>query len=571
MIAVLIGVAGIYLARGILAPVALAAFLAFVLSPLVEGLERRRVNKAAAVILVVMLTLSLIGGVGWVLSRQLADLTDDIPKVRENLRWRMAQLHQATEPPTIRQLQGAVEDVIDEVSRAAKTTKPAPPPVPVIVRPERPAVLLGLPSLLQALATAGFVGLLTVFMLIERRELRNRLIRLSGTDRLPMATRALDEVSGRISGYLLSQAAVNAALGLLVGIGLWLIGIPYPLVWGVLTALLRFVPFFGIWIAVVGPLALSLNYAGWTRPLLTAALFLGLELLLVAAVEPRLYSWNAGVSRVALLVVVGVVGWLWGPLGLILATPVAVCLVVVGRYVPGMGRLADLLSDRPVLEPWLMYYQRVLAGDASEAMSLVNKHADPKDGARAFDAVVLAALGAACRDRVRGILTASDEETLARTTLGLVPPDGEGAAGNTPNGTLPVIAVAYAPGSRLGEVALRLLAATARRDGVAVQIVPADAPSSEVEAALRERELSTVCIVGMPDTGAHRIRLACKRLRGFDPNAKIVVGSWGQAEPLSAEAERSLSMGADAVTTTLRVCLDQLRSFTPPAARAQTA
>ena len=221
----------------------------------------------------------------------------------------------------------------------------------------------------------GLVIALVIFMLLEREALRNRLIRLFGHRRLVMTTRALDEAGSRVSRYLLVQSLVNVVFGTCVGIGLYLIGVPYPLLWGALAGALRYIPYVGPTVAAVAPLLLALALEGWAKPVLVLALFLSLELFTNLVLETVVYAGVAGISQVALLVALAFWAWLWGPLGILLATPLTVCLAVMGKYVPGLEFVSTLISDEPVLSPDVSYYQRLLAGDQAEAIEIAERHA----------------------------------------------------------------------------------------------------------------------------------------------------------------------------------------------------
>ena len=277
---------------------------------------------------------------------------------------------------SVENLQKTVEGIQAEIDKGeGRGTTPRP----LIVRPEQVSGIWGFPAmvtpLLGPLATAGLIIALVVFMLLEREDLRNRMIRLFGHGRLVVTTRAFDEAGQRVSRYLLVQSLVNVVYGVGVGAGLSLIGVPYALLWGALGAALRFIPYVGPAAAAIAPVLVALAaLEGWVRPLIVVGLFVVLELFTNLVLETALYAGAAGVSQVALLVAVAFWSWLWGPLGLLMATPLTVCLTVIGKYVPGLEFVSTLISDEPVLAADVSYYQRLLAGDKAEAIDIIERH-----------------------------------------------------------------------------------------------------------------------------------------------------------------------------------------------------
>ena len=263
---------------------------------------------------------------------------------------------------------------------------------------------LGTP-VLAPLGRAGMVLIFTVFMLLKREDLRNRLLRLAGLGQLNLMTQALDDASGRVSRYLLMQFLVNAGFGMLFGFGLYCIGVPNPALWGVVAGILRYVPYVGTMIAATLPLALSLAvFDGWLRPLLVFLLVAGLELIVANFVEPWLYGTRVGISSLALLVTAVFWTVLWGPAGLILSTPLTVCVVVLGRYFPQLSFLHTLLGDEPVLAAEAQIYQRLLAMDQLEAQAVVDKFLKGRPLVELYDLVLIPALSMAEQDRHKGAL-----------------------------------------------------------------------------------------------------------------------------------------------------------------------
>ena len=358
-------VAALYWLQGVLIPLALAVLLTFLLSPVVGTLQRRGLGRVPAVLVTVLLALSVLGGIGWTLTRQLVTLADELPRYSLNIHHRIADLRGASKVGSVEKVQKTVEDVVGadpedgqagrDASEAGCRRSGAPdPPRPPANPPASPG-------------ERGVVTVLAIFMLLERRELRDRVILLIGYRRVTATTRALDEAGARISRYLLMQSTINGSFGVAVGLGLFLIGVPYAVIWGSLAAALRFIPYVGASSAALLSIALSLAvFPGWLQPALVVGLFLVLQLVTNMVIEPWLYGQSAGVSQVALLVAVTFWTWLWGPVGLLMATPLTVCLIVLGKHLPALGFIVVLMGDRPVIEAKSRYYQRLLARDQDE-------------------------------------------------------------------------------------------------------------------------------------------------------------------------------------------------------------
>jgi predicted PurR-regulated permease PerM len=345
-------IACLYWAKVVLIPIALAVLLTFLLNPVVSALHSRGLPRAPAVLVVVVLVFSVVGGIAWTVTRQLGILAYELPRYQENLKNKISDLRELGKNGVIKRVLTTINEITDELQRdplppsepqdgaklKAAPNEETEKPVAVVV--QTPSVLWQLPSVLESLATAGLVIVLVIFMLIRYADLRARILYLAGYHRLTIATKALDEAGHRISRYLLMQSIINGSFGMAAGLGLFLIGVPYAILWGLLAAILRFIPYVGPTIAAVLPSALSLAaFPGWGPPLLVIGLILLLELASNMIMEPLLYGQSAGVSEVALLVAVAFWTWLWGAVGLILATPMTVCIGVLGKYIPQADRI----------------------------------------------------------------------------------------------------------------------------------------------------------------------------------------------------------------------------------------
>ena len=344
-------IASLYWAQAVLIPVALAILLTFLLSPVAGLLERIALGRLPSVILVVVLAFSLLGGIGWIVTLQFGSVANELPTYRKNIRQKIADIREASKGGALEKVQETAEDVKEEFQKTDEPARIKEKPRQVVVNAEESSTFWPIPlavgPMVERFASVGLVIVLVIFMLIQREDLRNRLIRLAGYGRLTVTTRALEEAGQRISRYLLMQTIINSSFGLAVGLALYLIGLPYAILWGFLAALLRFIPYAGPFAAAVVPSALSLAvFQGWLWPIVVVGLFLTLELLNNMVLEPLLYGDSAGVSGVGLLVAIAFWTWLWGPVGLVLATPLTVCVVVFGKYVPRMDFIGVLMSDQ---------------------------------------------------------------------------------------------------------------------------------------------------------------------------------------------------------------------------------
>ena len=549
---ILMTVGALYLGRTFLMPVAVAGLLTFVLSPIVRFFERW-LPRAMAVMLVVVLTFAVLGVVGWALASQAAGLGRDIPNYRDNLKGKIADVRGASQGSVIEKVQSATKEVVEELRKGDQPAKPAEKPVPVVVK-SPPAPIWQLPAVLEALGNVGLVLVLVIFMLLERLQLRDRLIRVVGFGRMATTTKAMDEAAQRITHYLTMQTIINGTFGLGVVLGSLLIGLPYAFLWGSLAAVLRFIPYVGPWAAAfLVSLAGLAVFDGWLQPLLIVGMFVTLELFTNLVLETYLYSQSAGVSQVALLLAVAFWTWVWGAIGLALATPLTVCLVVLAKYVPDLEVVTVLLSDEPVLGSDRRYYQRLVAQDESEATELAQEYARTHSVADLFDDVFVPALNHARHDHRRGRITEEDAIFVERATCRLVetldptrpaeePPEEPPARPATSVLGLP--AQSEADGAALLMLKRRL--DSARFD---VKIASPDLLASEV-ILLVEGEEPRVVVIGALAAGGHaeHLRYLCKRLRTRFPELPITIGWWG-GEPDVGEA--ILAAGADRVAVSV--------------------
>jgi predicted PurR-regulated permease PerM/methylmalonyl-CoA mutase cobalamin-binding subunit len=567
----------IYWGQAVLIPVAMAVLITFLLTPPVLLLQRWHVPRVLSVIVVVLLALAVVGGVGTVLAIQVMSLGEELPRYRDNISEKIADIRLLGRGTGLRRAQETVTRAATEAERQVERQVPADPkppaqkPTPVIVQQDRSTHMANVPSSLspwlEPLSRAGLVVLLVPFMLLAREELRNRLLRLIGFRRLAVTTRAMDEAGARVTRYLLTQSAVNATFGTLVALGLFLIGVPYAVLFGFLAGALRFVPYVGIWFGAGLPVAISMAvFPGWTKALLVIGLFAVLELFTSGVLEVLLYARSAGVSEVGLLVAIAFWTWAWGPIGLLLATPLTVCLVVIAKYVPELEFFWVLMGDEPVVSTEIAVYQRLLAQDEDEASALVERYVAEHPGEAVFDDVLLPSLCLAAHDHARGRIGVEEYAFVVRAVREIaqdVLPERE------PSSALTVSRVLGVPArSEADETALAMLGHLLAESRIEMDTLPADALPAEIVDDARERRFGVVVVGALPPGGLAQARHLVKRLRAALPEMKIVVGRWGVREDVEATREALTAAGADAVGTSLLETRDLVARFVRTTATA---
>jgi predicted PurR-regulated permease PerM/CheY-like chemotaxis protein len=558
--------ASLYFAQKVLIPLALAILLAFILAPLVDLLQRKSSWRIPSVLLVVVLALLLMSGVGLGLVLQMKRLAGDLPLYKDNIAHKIAGLRDVGQGRMLQDLQGMFKEITEAAPKGRRGPEGIAPEPPV-VRLESSSVPIYEQAAGQAvefLASAGLVVVLVTFMLIRKEDLRNRLVRLVAHGRLIITTRAFEEGARRLSRFLFMQFTINAGFGLVLGISLWAIGLPYPLLWGILAASLRFVPYVGSLITTVLILVFSAAvFPAWTQSLVILGLLLLLEVSTANVVEPLLFGHSTGVSPIALLAAAAFWTWLWGPIGLVLSTPLTACLVVLGRYVPHLEFLGVLLGDEPALDPEVNYYQRLLARDQDEASELVEEFLQAQGKEKVYDSILSPALVLAKRDRESGALAPDDEQFIIQGTRDIVEdlvsvheeesPGTDGSAAPEPStSTRPkVVVFGCAARDDADEVDLHMFRQLLEPTGCQVDILSAKTLTAEVVARVRDERPAVVCIAALPPGGLAQTRYLCKRLRAQFRDLKIIVGRWGATENIERTRERLKSVGANDVCTTL--------------------
>ena len=554
----------LYWAQAVLVPFAVAILLTFVLTPPVTWLQRW-VGRVPAVLAVVTLVFAVLGLAGWGLARQMDHLADDLPRYRANILAKIADVRGAGKGGSVEKLQETIEDIKTDLGRseAPKGTVSRP----VVVTSEQVTGFSGfawLAPIVGQLGTAAFVLAMVIFMLLERRDLRDRLIGLVGHGQLAITTKAFDEAGTRVSRQLLMQSLVNLVYGIAVGIGLYFLGVPYPLVWAALGAALRFIPYIGPVLGAGAPILVSLAaLQGWAGPLWVVGLFVVLELFTNLVLETVLYAGAAGVSQVALLASVAFWTWLWGPLGLLMATPLTVCLVVLGKHVPGLEFVGTLMADTPALAPEHGYYQRLLARDQAEAADLIERHIKTEPHRSVYDALLLPALNYAERDRLEQRLSLEEETAVIDATRELLsdaaesirrlnpePPEAPDHP-PLPGPREPLRVLGYATNGVADELALAMLAHVLDDLPIAVEIARTRMQASELVSLVRERGFSVVCIADLPPSPPSKTRYLVKRLRAALPEVRILVGRWAPSALADESTQVLRDTGANLVASTL--------------------
>jgi predicted PurR-regulated permease PerM len=593
-------VSALYFAREVFVPLALALLLSFALGPLVMSLRRWRIGRVPSVVAAVICASLILFGIGALIASQLAILAGNLPEYRYNMMEKIHSLRGATSGGG---MLGPISDMLKDLSneiakptelpskaeapskslvRPGPSTVPASQeqqPVPVEIRPpsETPLEVIRTIAgpLLAPVATTGIVIVFVVFFLLQREDLRDRFIWLAGARDLNRTTRALDDAARRLSRYLLTQSAVNASFGVLIGIGLWLIGVPNPLLWGLLSMLLRFVPYIGSVIAVAFPAAVTFAVdPGWSMLFWTIGLYAVVESIIGQVVEPFLYGRTTGLSPVAVVVAAAFWTWLWGPIGLLLSTPLTLCLVVLGRHVERLEFLNIALGDKPALSPDESFYRRMLAGDSDEAARQAEEFLKKEALSVYYDQIAVRGLALAQLDVNRGALDherrvqlkesvdgviadLSDHDDIAQPITDMDPLIEVGEATAQPQ-------VPSAPGWKEGEVVLciagrgsldevvaAMLAQLLQKQGIGARTVPSRDVSAVNIARFDVAGTQMACLSYLEAGGLTNARYLVRRLRRRLPNVKILLGLWTLSDEQANSRDALRETGADIIVTSL--------------------
>ena len=611
--AIALVVAGLYFAREVLMPLALAILLSFLLTPVVTRLERIGLNRIGSVLVVVLVGFAILGAIGWVVAGQMIDLARDLPSYQDNIRDKIVQLRGSG--GAFSDAKKVVEELGKDLAQEAPATNPATQSAAAAANPSGPDLtdttndlekqrernLAGQPTTnpiqvevvdrrntlqvyaevlgpyLAPVGTAGIVVVFVIFMLIAREDLRDRFIRLVSRGNMNITTQALDEASTRISRYLLMQLIVNVTYGIPIAIGLWLIGIPNAFLWGLMATILRFIPYIGPWIAAGMPILLSLAVSQtWMTPLYTILLFVVIELISNNVVEPWLYGTSTGMSAIAVIVSAVFWTWLWGVPGLLLSTPMTVCLAVIGKYVPQLHFLNILLGDEPVLEPHVRVYQRLLAMDQEEASDLVEEYLKERPLIQVYDEVLIPALGMAEQDRHAGRVDAERQAFVRRAMKEIVedlgerhgtvdarvddaPDEARASSEQAEAEATEKICVLCLPARDVAdEIVAMMVAQVLEMGNCQAKYVAVESLASEMVEAASRHQARIACISALPPSAATHARYLCKRLRVQIPDISLVVGLWGAKGDLTKTREKLRCKETDQVVRSLAEVVEQI-------------
>jgi predicted PurR-regulated permease PerM/methylmalonyl-CoA mutase cobalamin-binding subunit len=562
--------AALYWARAIFIPLALAIFFTFILSPVVHVLQRRGLGRALSVGLVMTATVLTVGAVGLVVGRQVAQLTQTLPDNAEKIKQKVATIKDWVSANQGSRLADLVSEIYDTF--AESPTGPQlpgdPSKPPTVVVESSPSWIVRAQGFVspaaEMLVQAAFTFILVVYMLLRREDLRNRVIRLVGQGRVTTTTKAVDEVSRRISRYLLAQFLLNTSFGLVITGVLLLMRIPYAPLWGFIAFLMRYVPYIGTWIGVIPPALFTFATSeGWGLTVGVLVLFLGLEALCNNIFEPLLYGSRLGLSEVAQLVATAFWAMLWGPIGMILAWPLTTCLLVIGKYVPQGQFLSVLLGDEPVLPPRVTFYQRLTARDQDEAAAIAEKELSTRPAEQVFDDLLVPALSVARQDAADGRLSDDDLGYVTGAVREVAEEVSEFKAADAPAGDeggrarILIVPAKDAVDHAGTELLTRLLDPSLWE----VDVAPPNTLTAELIERIADTSPAGVVIASLPPGGMTHTRYLCKRIRHRFPELKIVVGRWtgASADPTAGEPIRAA--GADEVTTSLEATTNLLSGW----------
>jgi predicted PurR-regulated permease PerM len=579
-------VALVYFGRPLLVPLALSILLAFALAPVVEFLRRIRIGRIVGVILTVTMAVLLISGIAAFIGTQLAWLTVGLPQYQHNIIDKIQSVEgSATNNGLVQSALGMFNNLSEQIAHApplgkkpddlqSKTTAQTDDPAqPVVIQQPPPGPLELLENVagpvLEPLANLTIIIIFVIFILLQKEDLRDRFIMLAGARDLQRTTLAIDDGAERLSRYLLLQTAVNTIFGLMVGLGLWAVGVPNPALWGLIAAMFRYVPYIGVPIAALLPLALALAVdPGWTMMFWTLGIFIVLESITGQAVEPWLYGRNMGLSALAVVVAAGFWTFVWGPVGLLLSTPLTMCLVVLGRHVDQLRFLDVMLGDAPPMAPEESFYLRMLAGNPDEAAEQAEVYIAEHGLPVYFDDVAIRGLAQAQLDVNRGALTEEGRKRIAATVEGFIdnltqhedPQARE--AGVAPENVppdwrhKPVLCVAGR--SVLDHAAASLLVHLLERQGIGARLATFDEVSPNTIQDLVCDGVRVVCVSYLEPGNPKNARYLARRLRKRLPGLPLIAGFWSVIEDDTQYLDSFEATECDFLANNLRQAVEQV-------------
>jgi predicted PurR-regulated permease PerM len=565
-------IAALYFGQEVLIPITLAVMLSFVLSPVVNLLQRLRLWRAPAVILTVLAALGILGLFGTLIGSQAASLTANAPQYAQTIQAkvegvqgfalsRMASITKELGGRHAAAQQGAAPPLASGAAQLAVGQR-RPVPVQVVQESTSPFTIARtvVEPILGPLETTIIVLIVAIFVLMQKEDLRDRFIRVFGSSDLHRTTRALDDAGQRLSKYFLSQLAVNTCFGLVIGLGLWLIGVPSPAMWGVMAGLLRFVPYIGSFLAAVAPAALAAAVdPGWGMAIEVVVLFVVVEPITGYVVEPLLYGHSTGLSPVSVIVSAIFWTWLWGPIGLIMSTPLTLCLVVIGRHVKSLEFFDVLLGDRPALTPVESFYQRILADNPDEALAQAEALLADRSLTDYYDGVVLEGLKLAVEDQARGTIDRAGAGRMTRSMLSVIgdlKPDKITA--DQPAVYVGLVACVAGHGA-FDEAVTSMVVQLLQQRGIEARTIQHGDVGRETIGGLDLTGVTTIMVSYLELNGSPaQLRYLVRRLRAKAPQSRIVVGLWPQGEAALTDAGIQRELGADSYVGSLSAALDAI-------------
>lgn len=556
-------VAALWAAQDVVFPVVLAALLTFILSGPVSWLERR-IGRVPAVLGAVGLGFAALAIALWVMTWQLDRLVNNLPRYRQTLVTKLADLKDSGRGSAVDELQKTIEDVKEGLSGTSGDDRRRRSTVVLAERIESgEAAFPWLGSAVGIVTQIAVIVTLVIFMLLERRDLRDRIIGVIGRGHVALTTKALDEAGSRVSRHLLMQSVVNGLYGVAAAVGLWYLGVPHAFVWAVLGAVLRFIPYLGPILGAGAPIVISIAAMdGWSVTLQVVALYVVLELFTNLVLETVLYAGAAGVSQVGLLLSVTFWTWLWGPAGLLVATPLTVVLVVMGKHVRGLEVIATLMADTTPLPPAQGCYQRLLARDTAEAADIVERHVTHEPPRSVYDALLLPVLAFVEADRLDNRVTSDEhgqvlaalQELVADAAEQVKKVEAEALGPAAPPDAAPAVpplrVLGWAANGPSDELALAMLARLV--DDLPVEIrIGSKLMATEIIDAVRDDGLAAVCLVDLPPRSPSRSRYVLRKLRAHAPQLRIIAARWAPPEFADVSSQPLIEAGASEVSPSL--------------------
>ena len=569
-------VAAMSLASEVLKPLALSVLLAFALTPVAKFLERWGLPRVAAVVMTLVLTLAMICAIGFVVGEQMTSLASQLPKFRDTIQKKLDVVLNPKQESVLQRTQRVANDVAQTLEvPPVKHTDAID--VRVVQEPKiRDRIQAAVGPSLEFLGMGSFVVVLVLFMMTGREDLRDRILQVFGHNRVTLTTRTMDEIGRRISRYLATFAAVNSAYGLVIGLGLWAIGVPLSVLWGCLAALTRFFPYVGPAVAFALPMLFSVAQSpGWAQPLEVFVLFAVVETALNAGLEPLIYGKMTGVSALGLLVAAMFWTWLWGVLGLLLSTPLTVCLAVLGKYVPNLGVFAVLLGEEAELDTSVRLYQRLLSLDRDSAAEVVDAAIKSRPRVEVYDSVLIPALAHAERDAARGRLEDQDLAFIWRVVEEMVDElegipetpaptaaQEEIATADAGSSGPPTLILGVAANDAGDAIVLKMLGQLVTPAGLALEVVTDAATPMALAERVAQRAPAMVVLSHLAPHGLTSARYQVRRLRARFADLPILVGQWGGADNANASSATDAlnEAGASFVARSLADAHDHLLS-----------